>query len=136
VQFNAWLADVRNSTDAWIENCQQAAASSASARLLNAHAAWRAGNVEAAIAGWRAAAVQGGPDEASALAALSVAHALTAAEQQRLTALADQGSESVLAVMANAGDEGRQQQLKRALGPVRAQSAVRAAKRLWEKPAP
>jgi hypothetical protein len=136
VQFNAWLADAKNSTIAWTENCRQAAASSASARLLNAHAAWRAGNVQAAIAGWREAAVPGGPDEASALAALSVAHALTEAEQRRLTALADQGSESVLAVMANAGDEGRQQQLQKALGPVRAQSAVRAAKRLWDTPAP
>jgi len=80
--------------------------------------------------------VPGGPDEASALAALSVAHALTKAEQRRLTALADQGSESVLAVMASAGDEDRRQQLKKALGPVRAQSAVRAAKRLWDRPAP
>ena len=136
VQFNAWLADAENATSAWTENCQQAGARSASARLLNAHAAWRAGKVQAAIAGWREAAVPGGPDEATALAALSVARALTEAEQRRFIDLANQGSESVLAVLANAGDVGRRQQLLETLGPARAQSAKRAARRLWDKPAP
>jgi hypothetical protein len=136
VRFNAWLADAGPSKSAWIENCQQAAAGSASARLLSAHAAWLAGNVQAAVVGWREAAVPGGPDEATALAALSVARALTAAEQRRFIDLANQGSESVLAVLANAGDEERRQQLLMVQGPLRAESAMRAAKRLWGKPAP
>ena len=136
VRFNAWLADAGPSKSAWIENCQQAAAGSASARLLSAHAAWLAGNVQAAVVGWREAAVPGGPDEATALAALSVARALTEAEQRRFIDLANQGSESVLAVLANAGDEERRQQLLMVQGPLRAESAMRAAKRLWGKPAP
>ena len=130
VDFNAWLAGA--SALDWPAGCQQASTYSLTARLLAAYAHWRAGQRAPALATWHALAAQPSSAQASALAALFVAHALTPSERVLMTELAP-GKDGVviLAAQSAAGDRAAGIALRTTVGETAAALAVAAAERLW-----
>lgn len=132
VEFKAWLADASAATADWPAWCQQASAYALTARLLTAHAHWRAGQTAAALTTWHALAARPSSAQSAALAALVAAQALNEPERELVARLvAGQDGLVILAAQAAAGDHAAEVALRNAAGEGPARLAVSAARRLW-----
>lgn len=133
VAFNAWLAEASDAN--WEQDCERAAASSQSARLLAGYAAWRRGDSTLAIERWRSLGGQAGPFRSNALAALWWTGALGAGEEVALRQLANGVDGLVLRITAAArGERGAREALESELGPARSRREIAAVERLWSTP--